>query len=48
MIIVILHPIPVKTLIVSSACNDPIMPTTGPRIPASEQFDTVSGAGALG
>ncbi len=31
----------------SSACKEPIIPTTGPNIPASEQFETVSGAGAF-
>jgi len=41
------EPISVRILIVSSACNEPIIPTIGPRIPASEQFATDSGGGAL-
>jgi len=43
-----LLPISARTLIASSACKEPTMPTTGPKMPASEQLETVSGAGALG
>jgi hypothetical protein len=41
-------PISVRIFMASRACNEPIVPTTGPRMPASEQFDTVSGGGAFG
>jgi hypothetical protein len=41
-------PMQAKTLMVSKACNEPIMPTMGPKMPESEQLDTVSGGGATG
>lgn len=43
-----LLPILASILTASSACIDPIIPTIGPKIPASEQFETVSGGGATG
>lgn len=32
----------------SRACIEPIVPTMGPNMPASEQLETVSGGGAFG
>lgn len=38
----------VMSLIASSACNTPITPTTGPRMPPSPQLKMLSAGGGLG